>query len=111
MANNDSATTLLLSACHELLDSHPDSLRIREQVESLEEAMPDRPGAVVSFCRTIIETTCKTILTDRGVAVDTAWEAPKLVSEALRYVNLGPREDGSIDQKLRNGADFLVRGD
>ena len=69
MANNLPSSIFLLPACHELLDSHPESVRIREQVEALEEAMPDRPGVVVSFCRTIIETTCKTILTDRGVAV------------------------------------------
>ena len=66
-----------LAACRELLEAHPESLRIREQVEALEEAMPDRPGVVVSFCRTIIETTCKTILTDRSVPVDSGWEAPK----------------------------------
>jgi len=100
----------LLTACHELLESHPDSLRIREQVEALEEAMPDRPGVVVSFCRTIIETTCTTILGDRGVMVDSAWEAPKLVSETLKYVNLGPRDDGGVDAKLRNGAESLIRG-
>lgn len=110
MANNTGSSPHLLPACRELLDSHPESLRIREQVEALEEAMPDRPGVVVSFCRTIIETTCKTILTDRGVAVDSAWEAPKLVSEALRYVNLGPRDDGGVDAKLRSGAESLVRG-
>jgi hypothetical protein len=85
-------------------------LRIREQVEALEEAMPNRPGVVVSFCRTIIETTCKTILTDRGIAVDAAWEAPKLVSESMRYLNLAPREDGGVDAKLRSGAESLVRG-
>jgi hypothetical protein len=107
---NITNTTFLLTACHELLDSHPESLRIREQVEALEEAMPDRPGVVVSFCRTIIETTCKTILTDRGVTVDSVWEAPKLVSEALRYVNLGPRGNGGVDAKLRSGTDSLVRG-
>lgn len=56
------STTFLLPACHELLDSHPESLLIREQVEAVEEAMPDRPSVVVSFCKTIIETTCKTIL-------------------------------------------------
>jgi hypothetical protein len=110
MSDRATRTTVLLPACHELLDSHPESLRIREQVDALEEAMPDRPGVVVSFCRTIIETTCKTILTDRGVAVDSAWEAPKLVSEALRYVNLGPRDDGGVDAKLRSGAESLVRG-
>jgi hypothetical protein len=110
MANNLPSSIFLLPACHELLDSHPESVRIREQVEALEEAMPDRPGIVVSFCRTIIETTCKTILTDRGATIDAKWEAPKLVSEALRYVNLGPRDDGSVDAKLREGADSLVRG-
>jgi len=110
MSDKTTNTTFSLTACHELLDSHPESLRIREQVEALEEALPDRPGVVVSFCRTIIETTCKTILTDRGVAVDSAWEAPKLVSEALRYVNLGPRDEGGVDEKLRSGAESLVRG-
>jgi Abortive infection C-terminus len=110
MADSAGSTTFLLPACHELLDSHPESLRIREQVEALEEAMPDRPGVVVSFCRTIIETTCRTILADRGAAVDSAWEAPKLVSETLRYINLGPRDEGGVDAKLRSGAESLVRG-
>lgn len=99
-----------LSACRELLDAHPESLRIREQVEALEEAMPDRPGVVVSFCRTIIETTCKTILTDRGVRVDSAWKAPKLVSETKKYLNLGVVDDGQLDSSLRNGLQSVVQG-
>lgn len=99
-----------LSACRELLEAHPESLRIREQVEALEDAMPEKPGVVVSFCRAIIETTCKTILTDRNVPINGAWEAPKLVSEALKYLNLGPSDDGGVDAKLRTGADSLVRG-
>lgn len=110
MAEGAISPAFALSACRELLDTHPDSLRIREQVEALEEAMPDRPGVVVSFCKTIIETTCKTILTDLGIAVDSGWEAPKLIAEALRYVNLGPRDDGNVDAKLRNGTEQLVRG-
>ncbi len=110
MADSSNGSTGLLPACHELLDSHPESLRIREQVEALEEAIPDKPGVVVSFCRTIIETTCKTILTDRNVPVDAAWESPKLVSESLKYLNLAPSDDGSVDTTLRRGADSLVRG-
>ncbi|MEV6267571.1 abortive infection family protein [Kribbella sp. NPDC051936] len=99
-----------LVACRELLESHPQSLRIREQVEALEEAMPARPGVVVSFCRTIIETTCKTILTDRGAAVDGAWEGQKLVSECMKYLKLGSNEDGQDDARLRTGTESLVRG-
>lgn len=110
MADSATSMPVLLPACRELLDSYPESLRIREQVEALEEAMPDRPGVAVSFCKTIIETTCKTILTDRGIAADATWETPKLISETLRYVNLGPRDDASVDVQLRKGAESLVRG-
>lgn len=99
-----------LTACRELMARHPESLRIREQVEALEDAMPDKPGVVVSFCRTIIETTCKTILTDRGVSYESGWEAPKLISETTKYLHLGQHEDGTVDARLKNGTEKLVRG-
>lgn len=110
MASSPSGASVLLPACRELLESYPDSVRIREQVEALEDAMPDKPGIVVSFCRTIIETTCKTILTDRKLPVDAAWEAPKLVSETVDCLNLAPSNDGSRDDALDSGAKSLVRG-
>src|SRR5215211_3316497 len=110
MADDSTRSSFQLSACRQLLDTHPESLRIREQVEALEEAMPDRPGVVVSFCRTIIETTCKTILTDRGQSVDPGWEAPKLVSESLKFLSLGQKADGDMDKALREGVEKLVRG-
>lgn len=99
-----------LTACRELMDNHPESLRIREQVEALEDAMPDKPGVVVSFCRTIIETACKTVLTDRGIAFEAAWEAPKLISETTKYLHLGQHDNGQVDARLRDGAEKLVRG-
>lgn len=110
MSDPAASSAFQLAACRELLEAHPQSLRIREQVEALEEAIPNRPGVVVSFCRTIIETTCKTILTDRGVPVDSTWEAPKLASESLKYLDLGLNEGGRADPKLRSGAESLIRG-
>jgi hypothetical protein len=109
MADRQTQVPFQLIACRELLDEHPSSLRIREQVDALEEAMPDRPGVVVSFCRTIIETTCKTILIDHGATLDSNWNSSKLVAESLRYLDLGYR-DGAPDAKLRDGAEKLVRG-
>lgn len=99
-----------LIACRELMDSHPESLVIRQQVEALEEALPDKPGIAVSFCRTIIETTCKTILIDRGQTPDSAWEAPKLIAETTKFLHLGIHDDGLSDSNLREGAEKLVRG-
>jgi hypothetical protein len=110
MPNSDLGIRTLLPACHELLDQHPGSFRIREQVEALEDAIPDHPGIVVSFCRTIIETTCKTILSDRGMIVDPSWEASKLVSETVKILDLGSTKIEGADDRLRTGADSLVRG-
>lgn len=104
------AYTFQLSACRELMESHPESLVIRQQVEALEDAMPDRPGIAVSFCRTLIETTCKTILVDRGQAPDGAWEAPKLIAETTKFLHLGIHDDGHTDPTLKNGAEKLLRG-
>ncbi|WP_315772291.1 MULTISPECIES: abortive infection family protein [unclassified Bradyrhizobium] len=99
-----------LTACRELMDSHPESLVIRQQVEALEDALPDKPGIAVSFCRTLIETTCKTILIDRGLTPDQAWEAPKLIAETTKFLHLGIHDSGHTDADLREGAEKLVRG-
>lgn len=104
------ARTFRLIACREMMESHPDSLVIRQQVEALEDALPDKPGIAVSFCRTLIETTCKTILIDRGQTPDEAWEAPKLIAETTKFLHLGIHDDGNNDADLRDGAQKLVRG-
>jgi hypothetical protein len=103
------ASPFRLIACRELLASHPDSLVIRQQVEALEDALPERPGVAVSFCRTFIETTCKTILTDRGQKPDDAWEAPKLIAETTKFLHLGIHDSGVTDPALKSGAEKLVR--
>lgn len=106
----DLSSGFRLIACRELMDSHPESLRIREQVEALEDALPDKPGIAVSFCRTLIETTCKTILVDRGQTPDDAWEAPKLLSETTKFLHLGIHDSGHTDPTLKSGAEKLLRG-
>lgn len=106
----DEAYVFRLTACRELMERHPESIVIRQQVEALEEAMPDRPAIAVSFCRTLIETTCKTILIDRGQSPDDAWEAPKLVAETTKFLHLGIHDDGHTDATLKSGAEKLVRG-
>jgi hypothetical protein len=102
--------SFFLPACRELLENHPESVRIREQVEALEGAIPDQPGMAVSLCRSVLETTCKTILKDHGVDAERTWKGPKLVAEALKCVDLGAQEDGSTDPRLKGAVDSMVRG-
>ena len=102
--------TLGLTACRELMDSHPESLVIRQQVEALEEAMPDKPGIAVSFCRTLIETTCKTILTERGKPFDNGWKADKLWLETKGALDLGQHRNGQTDRRLHNATEKIISG-
>jgi hypothetical protein len=45
----DDGYSFRLIACRELMDSHPNSLIIQQQVKALEDALPDKPGIAVSF--------------------------------------------------------------
>ena len=106
----DETLAFRLIACRELMDSHPESLVIRLQVEALEEAMPDRPGIAVSFCRTLLETTCKTILSERGKPFDNLWKADKLWLETKEALNLGQHTDGQTDRRLHNATEKIISG-
>jgi hypothetical protein len=106
----DETYAFRLTACRELMESHPESLVIAEQVTAIESGIPGSPGLVASTCRTVLETTCKTILKDRGQTPDPSWEAPKLLSETRKFLNFGILENGETDPKLRGAAEKLLRG-
>ncbi|HYI99891.1 MAG TPA: abortive infection family protein [Thermoleophilaceae bacterium] len=109
MATNSEVNGFRLVACRELLETHPQSVRIREQVEALEDAFPERPGVVVSFCRSIIETTCKTILTDHGSQIDGNWTPVQLVKKSLQVLGVSQEAD-SGDAALNDSVKTVVRG-
>jgi hypothetical protein len=96
-----------LIACRELMASHPASLVIRQQVEALEEALPDKPSIAVSFCRTLIETTCKTILTARKCPFENSWKADRPWRETKDALHLGQHADGQTDQRLHNATEKI----
>ena len=99
-----------LTACRELMATYPQSLVIKKQVEALEDAMPDKPGIAISFCRTLIETTCKTILVERGQQYDNKWNADKLWLETKSILNLGQHDNGTTDRRLHNATEKIVSG-
>jgi len=99
-----------LSACRDLMDNHPESLVIAEQVKAIESAMPSSPGLAVAACRTVIETTCKTILVDRGQTPDENWKAPKLLAETKKFLNFGVLDSGHTDAKLKGATEQVVQG-
>lgn len=98
-----------LRGCRELLKTYSDSIQISSQIRVIETSIPDDPGLAFTHCRGLLETVCKTILADRGIATEETAKSSWLMSQTLRVLKLTPDSfDG--DKRVESGAADIVRG-
>lgn len=98
-----------LRGCRELLEEHPDSLPIRSAIDVIERSIPSDPGLTYTHCRGLLETVCKTILADRGVATDQNAKPNYLMSQTLKVLKLTP-DDFDGDDRVEDGVGDVLRG-
>src|SRR5437867_10201165 len=55
---------------------------IEEQVKGIERAVDENPGLAFDLAKTLIESACRTILTERNIAFDPGDDLPKLFKTA-----------------------------
>ena len=67
-----------------------DATQLQKQVERIRASVDDDPGLAIGTAKELLETVCKTILAERGVAVDGGWDVTRLVKEARRHLGLLP---------------------
>lgn len=104
------ADTFRMRGCRELLLTYQDSLTIRSQIEVVEASITTNSGMVFTHCRGVMESVCRTILTDRGVAIDGADPKPNwLMSQTLKVLKLTP-SDFDSDTKVESGVSEVLRG-
>jgi hypothetical protein len=73
---------------------------IAAQVEALERAVNENPALAFDLARTVIESTCRTILTERGIAFAATDELPRLFKAASNSLPFLPAsEKGNIDAR------------
>lgn len=73
---------------------------ITGQVDALERAVDENPGLAFDLARTVIESTCRTILTERGVVFDPSDELPRLFKTASNNLPFLPTSaSNSIDAR------------
>ena len=65
-------------------------VHIEEQVKGIEQAVVDNPGLAFDLARTLIESTCRTVLGDRSVAYATTDDLPKLFKFAIQHLPFLP---------------------
>lgn len=82
-----------------------DAHSLREQIERIRNSIDDDPSLAIGTAKELLETTCKTILTDAGVSFEDAWEITRLVKEARASLNLIPAD---IPENSK-GADSIKR--
>jgi len=58
----------------------------------MERAIHDDPWLAIGTAKELVETTCKTILNDRGKAINPGWEFMDLVKETRKELRLIPED-------------------
>ncbi len=61
-----------------------DAPELRRQIDRMRGALEQDPSLAIGTAKELVETTCKTILTERGVSIDTKWDVPRLVKETRK---------------------------
>jgi hypothetical protein len=63
---------------------------VEEQVKGIERAVVENPGLAFDLAKTLIESACRTILTERGVAFDPGDDLPRLFRTATQQLTFLP---------------------
>jgi hypothetical protein len=70
--------------------SGPVTESIDQQIEAIEHALDNIPDFAFDLSKTLVESVCKTVLTDIGRPPDPSWDCPRLVRETLNQFSLMP---------------------
>jgi hypothetical protein len=72
--------------------AHLDLPELHRQIDRMRTAVDGDPRLAIGTAKELVETTCKTILRDRSVDIDPAWDIPRLVKEARKTLRLLPED-------------------
>jgi hypothetical protein len=67
-----------------------DAPELHRQLERLRASVESDPALTLGTAKELVETTCKTILEERGVFADSSWDIGRLVKEARELLGLLP---------------------
>jgi hypothetical protein len=108
--------TFVMSGCREALSSPYCGPHVQRLVEAIEGAVFDMPPLAFDLAKSLIETACKSIMQDRGLALDDRADLPRLLRETLTCLGLlreghseGTRAAASL-RKTVNGLQTVIQG-
>jgi hypothetical protein len=108
MLTTPPAGAFQMYGAREVLDAR--AVHIEQQVVALEQAVATNPGLAFDLAKTLLESTCKTVLAECKAGYDGAWELPRLLKETLAQLRLVPAAlvgDRDVADSLRKTAGGL----
>lgn len=63
---------------------------MRTQLARIESSIDNDPSLAIGSAKELIETCCKTILSERSAAIDSNWDVPQLVKATVKELKLTP---------------------
>jgi hypothetical protein len=78
--------------------SHFDIPELHRQIERMKSSIEDEPGLAIGTAKELIETTCKTILEERGIEFDDNPDIGSLVKETRKSLALIPNNIPKSDR-------------
>ena len=82
-----------------------DAPELHKQIERIRTSVDDDPRLAIGTAKELVETTCKTILMERGIASDSSWDIARLVKETRAALVLLP---GDVPEAAK-GAETIRR--
>lgn len=65
---------------------------ISQELEQMLKLQHDNPTDAIGKAKELVESCCKTILLDNGIAIDTKWNLNQLLDETLRFIRITPKQ-------------------
>ncbi len=65
-------------------------VHIEQQINAIESAVVSNAGLAFDLAKTLLESICKAVLSERKIAHDDGWDLPRLLKETTRQVQLVP---------------------
>ena len=113
---SEQRSTFVMSGCRELLSSACCGPHVLRLVEAIEGAVFDMPPLAFDLAKSLIETACKGIMQDRGIALEGSPELPRLLRETLSCMGMlrqGRGDTAAACDGLRktiNGLQTVIHG-
>jgi hypothetical protein len=82
-----------------------DAPELQRQIDRMRASLESDPGLAIGTAKELVETVCKTILSERRGPPDPAWDLPRLVKETREVLTLLPAD---IDDSAK-GAESIKR--